>query len=246
MTSPFEAAMNPNNNKPSELAKHKFGYVFHVDARFVALVPGQGRVAFDERVHDIKKRSVETTIQVEHKKSDGSTYPVKQTELDWSKQWAVTRDSLIALNLKNASDLKNRYVEYEWVGIGEFYKVNDGTQRERQGMRFIRVFNNREECEAAEREFYSPKSPATAPAVAPDVQAFFNEREAKAAVAAPVVADVNDAQRAMMATFLPPLWQKASFKADVFHALIAANPVLAATFNANSPEVVALTSDVTF
>lgn len=245
MTSPFEAAMTPSN-KPNELAKHKFGYCFFTEARYVVLVAGQGRVPFDERVHDIKKRSVETTLQIEHKKPDGTTYVVKQTELDWSKQWAITRDSITALGLPHAGELKNRYVEYEWVGTGEFWTGSDGNQRERQGIRLIRTFNNREECEAAEREFYSPRTPAAGPATAPAVEAYFAEREAKATPApAPVV---NDAQRQMAATFLPMLWQQAGQNADAFHALIAATPTLAPLFNANSPEVAVITStaDVPF
>lgn len=245
MTSPYEAAMKPAN-KPAEHVSHKFGYCFHVDAREVALVKGQGRVAFDARVH--KNPSIETTIQIEHFKPDGTNYTIKQTELNWSKQWQITRESLDALGVTDLRNIKNQYVEYEWVGIGESYTDKDGNQRERQGIRFIRTFNNREECEAAEREFYSPRTPVAGPAVAPAVEAYFAEREAKVAPAPVPAVPVNDVERAMMATFLPPLWEKANKNIDVFHALIAANSVLAKSFNANSPEVAVITStaDVPF
>lgn len=239
MTSPnpYEAAMTAT--KPASLVKRKFGYVFHVEARFVALVRGQGRVTYDARIHD--KRSTEIVIQVEHRKADGSPLPLKQDALDWSKEWAITRESLAALGITDVRNIHNRYVAYEWTGTGEYWTNRDGERKENQAMKFVQLFNNREECEAAEREFYSPRTPA----VAPDVEAYFAEREAKAAVPAPVV-PVNDVQRQMAATFLPMLWQQAGKNADAFHALIAATPTLAPLFNASSPEVVALTTDITF
>lgn len=241
MTSPYEAAMT---TKPNKLAQHKFGYCYFTDARYVILEKGVGRLPFDPVMHKDKKPSVEITIQIEHRKPDNTTYTVKQTELDWSPAWAITRESIEALGLPHAGELKNRYVEYEWVGTGRFWKGSDGENREAQAIRLIRTFNNREECEAAEREFYTPRTPAAGPATAPAVEAFFNEREAKA-VPAPAV-PVNDAQRQMAATFLPMLWQQAGKNADAFHALIAATPTLAPLFNANSPEVCALTGNVPF
>lgn len=218
--------------------KHYFGQITIVDDWDCALVRGAGKVPFDPAVHTT--RLIALKLQVTCQTKDGGSYTLDQDDITSGSKHLVTLPSLDALGVKVRPQLKalaGKYCEVVRVPTGKKYpakkdsadgKIKAGDMLPEQALKFLRLFDTAEQAQAAEREFYTPRSGAAQPAPAP-------------------AQPVDQAARATLLTTLPILWQAAQQKPDVFAQMLAGNPAYAqAGITTDSDEVVTLTGITPF
>ena len=224
--------------QPESLERTYFGQVVIVDPWACKLVKGAGKVPFSEGVDNPQDRVIAIKLSIQCASKDGGSYTVDQDEINSSKVWQITRASIEAIGM-DLRRLANAFVQVKRVGSKDFYtNKTTGERKEKQALKFVAIYPTLDAMNAAADVFYTPRS-QQAPSVAPIAT------PAPAVVAAPQMPSVN---REQLAQFLPVLWQQAAGNADMFHAAIAATPMLAPHFNPNSPEVAIFTStaDVPF
>ena len=192
------------------------------------LVKGVGKVTFDAAQHKGLRTSVAIDLTVEP--LDPTRNLIQRETLNWTTDFKrVVRPSIEALVPRIAEIRKLEVGQFnplreisELYVIGEFVPRPDNQPDETwTTLKFMMVFSDEAECKAA-----------------------YEELAGQEIASEPVTA--VDPQRAVMAKFLPQLWEQSGKVDAEFLALIKANPMLAAHFDGNSPEVQALVEELPF
>jgi len=213
---PFDKAMT---DEPSYFAGK-----ISTDAWVCVLEKGVGKVPFDPQIHQGLRTS--TVIEFTIEPLDPTRQLIQRDCLNWTPDFkSVIRPSL-ELIAEKIGQIRNvqpgqfnplREINGLYV-TGEFVPRPDNKPGDTwTTLKIMDVFETEAECQASHDELLDLEP-------------------------APVAA-VQDAdpQRAAMAAFLPALWKQAGESTAEFLLLIQQNPMLADKFDANSPEVKALT-----
>lgn len=196
-----------------------------------ALVKGQGKVPFDPQVHNPDQRRTAIDLILCPLRTD-----FRNTErhlIAESNAWAkIMLPSLKALGT-DLRTVNGKYVQVQLVPTGRKYTKKteqpDGTvteeEKEETTFKFVAVYDSLEACTDASNALYHNNGASTEAAPAP---------------AQPQSNGKTQMTRQAAAGFLLPMWTAAGKDRDKFLATIAANPMLADHFTADSPEVLAL------
>jgi len=218
---PFDAALV---DEPQKFAGKLTAYAYTC-----VLEKGVGKIPFDPEEHKGRRTSVAIDLAVEPL---NPTYNLIQREmLNWTPDFKkIVRPSIEAL-VPRIAEIRGleigqfnplREITDLWV-IGEFVERPDNAPDETwTTLRFLMVFGSEDECKAAYEELTEEEVDETTPTA------------------------TNNGQRAVMAQFLPNLWQQANKVETEFIGLIKANPMLAEHFDETSPEVQALIDEIPF
>jgi len=125
-----------------------------LDATHVALVKGDkergikgGKVPFDPAVHASEKRF--TSVEITILPVVPGRYVTFRDMLAESKEWAtIVRPSIKAIGLDPRS-INERWIQAELVPTGRKYQKSDGSEGIATTVKFVRVFNDDQECFAA-------------------------------------------------------------------------------------------------
>jgi len=210
--------------------KAYFGQVF-TDAFFVYISKGEPKQVFDPGQHSPAKKFTQIKIDGLCTKNDGSTYTIaREIICEFGREWAgVVLPSLKKLGA-HPGELNERWASWEMVENGQSWtSKTSGELVKGTTFKFIEFYPDEVTCRAAESQFYH--RPDDGPAVDP--------LDASHPMPEDPPAD-SGAARASAAAFLPSLWKLTKGGADAFYAAIANQPLLAAHFDSNSPEVVAI------
>lgn len=209
-----------------------FGQVVF-DMWYCVLKKGQGKIPFDPGVHGEGEKRVSITINFTPlARPDGSVWPFSpRNTIAESPEWVkIVLPSIAALNLTPRT-MNNRWVKMAIVPTGRKYidpKSNE--EREATTVKFVAVYPDESACQAAADAAYAGRH---------DEPAFIDPATGEimtAASAAPAAAAVNFKLETAR-TFLKPLWTASGQDVEKFAGLIASNPLVAAHFTINSPDV---------
>ena len=219
--------------------KHYFGEITLVDDWDCALVKGAGKVPFDPAQHT--SRLIALKIQLTCTKADGSTYTIDQDDITSGTKHKVTLPSLDTLGIKVRPQLRGlvgQFAEVVRVPTGRTYLAKQGAQAGQQvpetAMKFLRLFASREDCQAAERAFYTPKN-GDGPAPTRNVPQPIEQPA------------IDQAARAALLATLPILWKASGEQVVAFYQILDGNPAYAsAGITREADEVITLTGDTPF
>lgn len=220
------------NDDPMDVAgtvslrpKTYFGQI-HFDGFFCVLQKGVGKVLFDPQQHRLESRRTAITCEITPLASSGLQYVIKREMIAESPVWAkVVLPSIKALSL-TPKEVNDRFVRVEMAPTGRKWSTDEGEQREETMPKLVAVFADEAECQRASAEFFGN----------------YGGHDDAAETPAEPPAPPADPTRAALAAFLKPLWEQSGHEEPRFLEAIAANPLLAGQFNANSPEVLTVIS----
>ena len=227
---PMAAAMEAES---SPQTKNYFGRCV-IDAWACVLVKGMKPQVYDKTQHAPEQRRTRIVMIFEPLPTSPFQNNITRELIAESKEWTETvRPSLKALGLE-LSGVHKQWVQYELVTTRTYQKKDasgqpmvDDTGRPVMGNatlpRFLAVYNNLEECQAASDALFhrSAASGSDAPV--------------------PVSASAsNELARQEAAKLLPALWAMAHKDIGKFSQDIAKMPQTAPYFDMTSPEVLAL------
>lgn len=230
--------------------KHFFVEVAVVDAWDCVLAKGVGKVPFSPAVHRPEQRRVNVVIELLAERRDGSTYALKQEDINNGSKSKITLKSLEELGVETLGQLRalnsaGRWAEVVKVPTGQKYaakkdsadgSIKAGDLIPEQALKFLRLFGDRDEAKAAEQEFYTPKNGAAAG----------DGRNVPQPLSASETSIDQAAKDALLKT-LPVLWQAAQQQPAVFQGMLAANKGYAAVgLTWESAEVRAIVDDLPF
>jgi len=203
-----------------------FGQVF-TDAFFVHIAKGEPKVPFDAAQHKPETKFTQIKIDGVCTRANGSTYDISREIIaEFGREWAgIVLPSLKVCGV-HPRDLNERWARWEMVSTGRKYTNSAGEEREASTFKFLEFFDSEDACRAAEKAHYSRpvEDEEDAPLPMPEENTNVN----------------GNAERANLAKFLPLLWTQAAGDVVKFGELLQANPILAAQFDLNSPEVQAV------
>lgn len=225
----------------SDNDRHYFAEITNVDDWDAAWPKGSRPVPFDPSQHTAQQRRVFITLQLTCTKADGSTYTLDQAEVTSGSKHKVTLGSLDALGVSTRSQLralKGKYAEVQRVPTGQTYVSKSGARAgqtvDEVAFKFLRLFDTAAEAQAAEREFYTPKSGG-------------NGRGAAGLIEQPAI---DEAGRAALLQTLPTIWGAISAQPGavaMLQGILAGNPAYAAHgITMDSDEVQILTGITPF
>lgn len=146
MNDPFAAA-----TAAAEAPDMRFGNVT-VEARFVVLVKGQGKLDFDPQVHEMSQRRTEIKVTCYPLPESGLTYFDQREIIAESREFStVVWPSAKALGCKTIRDMHERYTRYELVQTGQYTK-RDGTTGTLTTIKFHEAYADHAACLAAYNE----------------------------------------------------------------------------------------------
>ena len=220
MTPGYNPEYDPFDDAMTD-APNTFAGRCSISAWTCVLIKGQGKVPYDPQQHQGMKTS--TAIEITIEPLDPTRQLIQRDMLNWTADFkSVVRPSVEALAARIA-EIVNLPLEQVnplrglnglWVS-GEFVPRPDNKAGETwTTLKFLAVYGSEDECRAAVE---GPATPA---------------------------APTADPQRAALAAFLPALWNQAGKNPDMFHKLIAGNPILSPFFNETSLEVMALEAGI--
>lgn len=228
----YQPATNPWDvaNNPPEQTREVSGAVT-INAWWCMLVPGQGKQPYDERTVDPKtgnapRKYTAIDLTVEPLVESGMAFPVQRTMLAEFGEWKdVTLPSLRDIGFLDASALSGKFARIELVPTGRKYTNSNGEEKEASAVKFVAVFDTREQCLAA----MNGDNPAAPAPVAAAPSNGNGEQEtalkfAKAFVANAMRQAGGDLDKAR--TILAPM--------------IANQPVISKHYTVDSPEIVTL------
>ena len=209
-----------------------FGQLF-VDAHFVVLRKGVGKVPFDPAQHKPEERR--TSIKID-------LVPLPEMNLQWqvsreliaeSRNWAaLVLPSLKALGV-SSRELNKCWVKMELIETGRDYTDKNGNEKKETTMRFLSFYPDQDACRAA----YLTGRPASGDGD--------GHNAANIAAEIPGFAPAEGPERAVAQQFIEPLAKQARIQNQAnprakMVELIAANPLVSRFFTVDSPEVVAV------
>lgn len=212
--------------------KHIFAELTILDAWDCVLMKGQGKVPFSPAIHRPEQRRVNVVIELQAERKDGTTYALKQEDINNGSKSKITLASLEDLGVETLSQLRalngaGKWAEVMRVPTGQKYaakkdsadgSIKAGDMIAEQALKFLRLFPGRDEAKAAEVEFYTPRNgegsknapqPVTAAELGSNPQ-------------------IDEAARESLLKTLPVLWQAAQQNESVFASFLTNNPGYAA------------------
>ena len=212
-----------------------FGQI-DVDLWRCVLVKGEGKIVFDPDKHSADQKRTAIDLTLTPLASSRFHDPIKRGLIAESTEWTqIIRPSLAALGI-DLRALSGRYVQIEMVENGQTYTdKKTGETKKSTTFKFVHVFKDEQEAEAAAAAFFAPRQASSASTAS-------DSAGLSPASPAPDVAPTADPQKATAAKFLPGLWNASNGDVDVFLAKIKGNGLTAKYFDLESPEVVAVVS----
>lgn len=214
---PFEAA---DNATEPVFTKHFFGQNFF-DVWFCALVKGQGKVPFDPAQHQPGQKRTAINISIQPLAGSKAQFPFERNLIAESREWAsFVLPSIKALG-KTAKELHAQFVQIKIVETGESYTDKNGVEKKKTTAKYVKVFANEADCQAAAEAVFGGN----------------NHTEQ------PTVENGNgNAEREVALKFLPALATQAGKDPSRMAELLANNSLVGKYFTINSPEVITLLS----
>ena len=217
---PFETASN------AEPLRSVYYAQVQCDAWYCVLVKGTGKVVFDPNQHPIEQRRTALSISLATIPEQPTNFPLVREMIAESPEWTkIVWPSAKVLGLASARDLNGKWAKVELTPTGDTYKNKQGDTKERTTFKFQAFYPDEAACRAAYAAGNSQAAPATAAPSAPSNGAD-TSKERETAL--------------QFLKVLMPKWLNGTMDLDKVKAGIAANPVIARHFDANSPEVVEL------
>jgi hypothetical protein len=208
-----------------------FGQVTVVDRWFCVLEKGVGKRPFDATRDSLDQRRVAIKLQVTAPKREGGTYTIDREMVDFSDEWKkFTLPSIQKLNVPIMT-LLNAHCQIKLMPAGTYTKSGTNEVKTKTAIVFEQIFPDEATCRAASENFFSSRT-ASAPQAAADMQT----PQPPQAGSQPE----NAVERQFAASTLLMLWNGCGQDRTRFLATLAASPMMAQYFNANSPEVQAL------
>ena len=232
----YQPAMNPWDvvNNPPEQTFEASGLVT-INSWWCMLTP-DGKAPYDERTIDPKtgnapRKYVAIELKIEPLVESGMQYPVERTMLAEFGEWKeITLPSLRDIGVLDASILSDKYAHIQLVPNGTYTSKKDGLEKKLTAVKFLAVYDTREQCLAA----MNGDNPAAPAPVAAAPSNGNGEQEtalkfAKAFVANAMRQAGGDLDKAR--TILAPM--------------IANQPVISKHYTVDSPEIVTLMTAAT-
>lgn len=227
----FQDASNPKD-RPFVV----WGQV-QVDAEFVILKKGSGKIPFDPAQHGPDERVTLLTFVLAPLPDSGLSKVITREIIAQSGEWAkIVWPSARACGIAYAGDLNERYVKATMVKTGRKWTGSDGVEREASTFRFDAVFPDYAACDA-DCKANRPKpadwgSDEDLGLVAPGKAVNGSKPHANGAAPA-----ADNAERQTALAFLQALVTQYATQTDVLQQQIASTPLLAKYFTLQSPEV---------
>lgn len=200
-----------------------------VNAQFVVLLKGQGKVPFNPGIHSIDDRRTEIFLSLNPIDEMGMTRAIERNLIAQSKEWAgIVWASLRTLGLSNARELQGKYARVELVKTGRTWEKN-GETVEGTTFKFTALYTSKEECVAAWRADRGGPQQA-------DEDIPFD---------APANGAVEDNERKTALAFLPAVVNMAGGDIGKLATILASTSPINKYFTVTSPEVVAEFQKVT-
>lgn len=227
---------NYDNNDPyavatsvAEAPDMRFGQA-NVEARFVGLIKGSGKVDFDATQHD--KRYTEVVIRVDPLAETNRTFFDRREMLaefgDFTK---VVWPSLRELGCKSIRDLHGKWCVYEMAVSGQ-YTAKDGSKRDSTTFKFAELYSSEAECKAAYEKHLSERYSVSAPTSADDAAMAVDMTPGAGSKTTPI----NDTERETAKQFLAVLVKQYGANRAALATAIASMPMVSKYFTAESPE----------
>lgn len=221
---PFAAADEAQPLKPGYYAQ------VNCDAWFCVLEKGTGKVVFDPARHPIEQRRTAINISLAPLPEQNIQFPLVREMVAESKEWAsIVWPSAKGLGINSTRELNGRWAKVEVVPTGRKYTNRAGENKDATTFKFVALYAD----EAAARAAYQ----------AGGAQPVEEEHVAEPATAATAPATANGQERQTALEFLKvlvPQWCSKGIDTTAVATGIAANPVIARHFTAQSPEVIQL------
>lgn len=212
---PFETASN------AEPLRSVYYAQVQCDAWYCVLVKGTGKVVFDPNQHPIEQRRTALSISLATIPEQPVNFPLVREMIAESPEWTkVVWPSAKVLGLSSARDLNGKWAKVELAPTGDTYKNRQGDTKERTTFKFVAFYADEAACRAA----YAAGSGQPAPAPSAPANGADTSKERETAL--------------QFLKVLMPKWLNGTMDLDKVKAGIAANPVIARHFDANSPEVI--------
>jgi hypothetical protein len=208
---PWDAAGNPPERQTTS---RWFGRLF-LDVWACALIKGQGKVPFDDQVHDASQRLTAVQMEVQPLSDYDVTFTLERDLIAEFGAWPkVTLPSIKALGV-DLRTLNKKWVAVEFKPTGRTYTGRDGEEKQETTFVVMGVYDTEAECRAAYQAFNADEPPFAV-----------DEEDTKA--------------RATAAMFIGPLWAQAGQDKTKMADLLGKTPIVSEFFTIDSPEVVAV------
>lgn len=140
---PFDAATEAGERQPTYFGK------MDCTASFVALIKGQGKVAWNEAMGQEQRRT-EVALRLDPIDAMNLTRAVERNVIAESREWTgIVWASLRDLGVRNAREINGKYAKVELVKSGRSWTNKDGATVEGTTLKFLALYNSKAECEAA-------------------------------------------------------------------------------------------------
>lgn len=227
MNDPFAAASAAGSGN-----RFYFGQV-NVEAEFVALVKGQGKVPFDENSHKSDDRRTSVRFIFNPIDAMNLSFLIDRDLIAESRTWSkIVWPSLKACDITNLRQIEGKYAKVELVPTGRTWQGRNGTMEETT-LKFHAIYDTADACTAAygveTAQTLDDMSPDDDPAMDVDMSPQPTSNGAG-----------NNAQKATAAAFLPALVNQANGDMNELASLLAQAPIVKDFFTVDSPEVQAL------
>jgi hypothetical protein len=132
-------------DNPTQPTQFTFGQLM-LEGWFCILQKGIGKVPFDPNFHSEGQKRAAIDMCVTPLAITGATFQVERNTIATADDWLkITLPSIHALGMKS-SQLNGKYVQIELVPSGTYEK--NGETKTKTAIKFVRVFNSQNECEA--------------------------------------------------------------------------------------------------
>lgn len=139
---PYDSSDNPQTN----FDRAYWGKAL-VEAKYVVLIKGTGKVDFDPATHKPEERRTGIDITIDLLADMGLTFPaVERNYLAESKLWAGTvLPTIKALGI-SMRELNGKYVKVSLKSTGRTFTGRDGSEKEETTILFEKLFADEEAC----------------------------------------------------------------------------------------------------
>jgi len=223
-----------------------FGQV-STEARRVVLIKGKGKEDYDPAVHGDKART-SIAVKILVIPCDPTAKLIERDVLNWTGEFtAGIRPSLdkVTPQIKAVKGLTAkeinplREISGLWVSGDFIPRPGNKAGETWTTLGFTTVYKDEAACQAAYAKHIAENGGGNAQAAPAGVDDMLAAEQPKRD-------NGNDAQRGVLAQFLPNLWAQSNKDKAAFATLLAANPMIGNVFTMDAPEVVALVEGTPF